>query len=91
MFSNERHFRMGPFGGQLAYTPNVHIVNDGQDNVADQLGRIGFSSCKIVGPIFKSTGALKRMKLIPGFEALNAIAGAIGKGFWPTMQVMVRN
>jgi hypothetical protein len=30
------------------------------------------------------------MKLIPGFEALNAIAGAIGKGFWPTMQVMAR-
>jgi len=90
MFSNERHFRMGPFGGQLAYTPNVHIVNDGQDNVADLLGRIGFSSGKIVGPIFKSTGGWKRKMLVHGLEALNAIAGAIGKGFWPTMQVMAR-
>ena len=54
---NEHHFGIWPFGGQFDYTPNVHIVNYSQDNVADLLGHIGFSSCKIVGPIFKSTGA----------------------------------
>ncbi|MEO2122903.1 MAG: hypothetical protein ABGY10_06200, partial [bacterium] len=60
------------------------------DNVADLLGHIGFSSCKIVGPVFKSTGGWKRKMLIHGLEAFNAIAGVIGKGFWPTMQVMAR-
>lgn len=85
---NERHCEMWPFDEQIDYTPNVSIVNNSPDNVRDLGGRIGFSSCKIVVPRFKSPGTSKRKVLLQVPEAFNTIAGAIGKGFSPTTQVM---
>jgi 2-polyprenyl-3-methyl-5-hydroxy-6-metoxy-1,4-benzoquinol methylase len=87
---NERYFDKRPFRGQSTYIPNVHIVNYSQDNVADLLSRVGFSSCKIMAPRFKGSSSWRRMSLLRGLEAFNKVAGVFGMGLWPTIQVLAR-
>jgi len=87
---NERYFDRWPFRGQSTYIPSVHIVNYSQNNVADLLSRLGFSSCKVVAPRFKGSSSWKRMTLLRGLEAFNAVAGIFGMGILPTMQVLAR-
>ena len=83
---NEHYFskRLLPSG----YSPNVHIVNYSEKNIAAILKRFGFSTVRFVSPAYKLRRDKKTMMLVGLLEAFNRWAVVFNRGIWFSMQVI---